>query len=347
MNRRIVHLLLPVLLSTAGAVPGAVRLEGVRHEYQRLNNCGPVTIGMALSFWGSKLTQYQSAPVLKPNRADKNVSPDELAAYARSQSYAVHGGAAGDLALIRRLVAAGYPVIAQTWFVSDQGGMGHYRLITGYDERGGYLWAYDSYNGPNIRLEYTEFDSLWQVYNRTYLVVYPKSREGEVRKLLGDRVNAGWEDQHARAVALQETRTQPRNAFAWFNLGTSLLKLGDAVGAAQAYDQARGLPVNRAYDPDRPGGMLGNWPWRTLWYQFGPLEAYYKVARHGEVVSLASETLRWAPDHEESYYWRGKARAALGQRNLALADFRAALRYRPGYAEARAALRELQAKAAR
>ena len=325
----------------------SVRLEGVRHEYQRLNNCGPVTIGMAMSYWGGKLTQYQTAPVLKPNKADKNVSPNEMAAYARSQGYAVWQGVAGDLGLLKRLVAAGYPVIAQTWFVSDKGGMGHYRLITGYDNQAGFFWAYDSYNGPNIRLKYQEFDGLWQVYNRNYLVVYPQSRAALVGKLLGERTAPGWENRQAKAVAQQETKAQPSNGFAWFNLGTSLLKLGDASGAAQAYDQARSRPVNRVYDPDRRGGLAGNWPWRMLWYQFGPMEAYYRVGRYQDVLTLTNENLRWVNDLEESYYWRGKARAALGQTRQAISDFQTALRYKPGYAEARAALGEVQASALR
>ena len=54
-------------------------LSGARHEYQRLNNCGPVTIGMAMSDWGGRQNQYQIAPLLKPNKADNNVGPDELA----------------------------------------------------------------------------------------------------------------------------------------------------------------------------------------------------------------------------------------------------------------------------
>jgi len=338
---------LVLLTGLALAQPASVKLGGIRHEYQRLNNCGPVTIGMAMSYWGSKLTQYQTAPVLKPNRADKNVSPDEMAAYARSQGYAVQQGVAGDLALLKKLVAAGYPVIAQTWFVSDQGGMGHYRLLMGYDDAGGYFWAYDSYNGPNIRLEYREFDRLWQVYNRTYLVVYPKNRQASVNQLLGQRTSLEWEYREAVRLARQETLAQPTDGFAWFNLGTSLLWLGDSSGAAQAYDRARTLPRYARFDPDRPKNTLGNWPWRTLWYQFGPYQAYFKTGRYQEVITLTNNALSRAKDLEESYYWRGKALAALGQNAAAQRDFQTALGLRPSYREVSQALKELQAQASR
>lgn len=326
------------LLGSGLAATHSVRLEGIRHEYQRLNNCGPATLAMSLSFWGSRLTQYQTAPALKPNRADKNVSPSEMAAYARAQGFGVHQGLAGDLALLKRLLAAGYPVIAQTWFVSDQGGMGHYRLLTGYEESGAYFRAFDSYNGPDIRLGYGELDRLWQVYNRTYLVVYPASRQAAVAGLLGQRLAPGFESQRALGVARQEVQRQPADGFAWFNLGSSLLEAGDAAGAAAAFDRARSAPVNRSFDPDRPPGAGGNWPWRTLWYQFGPYAAYYGTGRYAEVVSLTSQTLGKAPDHEESYYWRARARMALGQTEAARADLRAALRHRPGFAEARSLL---------
>ena len=42
---------------------------------------------LALGRWGSPLTQYDIAPVLKPNRNDKNVSSEELADFARGKGY--------------------------------------------------------------------------------------------------------------------------------------------------------------------------------------------------------------------------------------------------------------------
>ncbi|MCX7782509.1 MAG: C39 family peptidase, partial [Meiothermus sp.] len=134
MRRWFVYLLLVALLGSALSQPGNVFLNGARHEYQRYNNCGPVTLGMALSFWGSRETQYQIAPVLKPNKNDKNVNADEMAAYARGRGFGVHLGVAGDLNLLKRLIAGGFPVIIETWFVTpDHGGMGHYRLLVGYN----------------------------------------------------------------------------------------------------------------------------------------------------------------------------------------------------------------------
>nr|WP_290669162.1 C39 family peptidase [Ardenticatena sp.] len=100
---------------TLPPLPAQVMLSGVRHEYQRWNNCGPVTIGMALSFFGRFDTQDQTAPTLKPNPDDKNVSPEELATYAKRIGFVAHVGVAGDIALLKRLLTAQFPIIIETW----------------------------------------------------------------------------------------------------------------------------------------------------------------------------------------------------------------------------------------
>jgi len=51
--------------------------------------------------------------------------------------------------------------------------------------------------------------------------------------------------------------------------------------------------------------------------------------------------LRDAPAHEEAHYWRGRALAGLGRTAEAQAAYLEALRLRPGYAAARAALPQL------
>jgi tetratricopeptide (TPR) repeat protein len=326
----------------AQTVPAQVLLSGVRHEYQRFNNCGPVTIGMAMSYWGGQQTQAAIAPVLKPNSADKNVGPGELADYARKQGYAVHSGVAGTPELLKSLVAAGFPVIVETWFVTgEEGGMGHYRLVTGYDDAKSEFRALDSFYGPKVRMPYAQLGTLWRGFGSTYLVVAPKNRQAKLNAVLGERAKAGHEWRLALATAERETQSRPQDAFGWFNLGTAKLLQGDARGAARAYDRARAAPVDRTLDPSRPARVSGGLPWRMNWYQFGAMEAYLRVGRPADVVTLASGVLRDAPDHEEALYWRGRARAALGQKTAARNDYQAALRFRPGFQKAAQALKTL------
>ncbi|WP_034387152.1 C39 family peptidase [Deinococcus sp. YIM 77859] len=322
------------------ALPATASISGVRHEYQRLNNCGPVTVGMALSRWGSTLNQYDIAPRLKPNRGDVNVSPEELAAFARGQGMNVHLGRNGSRLLLKRLLAAGYPVIVETWFVTQEsGGMGHYRLLTGYDDAAGQFRALDSYLGP-LTLPYARFDELWRAFGRTYLVVSPPEREAAVRELLGFRANPKAARQEELRVALAEAERR-NDALGWLNLGQAKLAVGDARGAARAFDQAFASPPDLSLDPTRPARVVGGLPWRTLWYTFGPLEAYLRTGRYADVLRLTQAVLRDAPAHEEAHYWRGRALHELGRTTEAQAAYREALRLRPSYSAAQAALGKL------
>lgn len=296
-------------------------LAGIRHEHQTWNNCGPATVSMLLSYFGRRETQHHAARFLKPDREDKNVSPDELAAYAQSLGFEARVVAGGDLNLIRTFVANGLPVIVETWFVPEPNDeMGHYQLVIGYDEDE--LIFYDSYQGPDVRAPVVQFDPLWKVFNRTMMVAYTAPISPLVEAILGERADERVMYERALAQAQAEAAADPRDKFAWFNIGTNLLALGDSAGAADAFDEARALKL----------------PWRMMWYQFGPYVAYFKQGRYADVIALANATLRRVRNLEESLYWRGRALAAIGNVKAARADFQAALRFNPHYAAAREAL---------
>ncbi|GAA4021519.1 hypothetical protein GCM10022631_39620 [Deinococcus rubellus] len=177
-------LALALLGPALAAAPPSTQLSGIRHEYQQLNNCGPVTTGRAMSYWGSTQTQAQIAPRLKDDAFDKNVNFSELKPYAEAQGYFVHQGVNGTLPLLKSLIASGYPVVVETWFVTgSDGGMNHDRLLSGYDDSKGTFRAYDSYLGPKLSLKYAELDRLWRGYNRSYMVVVPKSKAGNLKSI--------------------------------------------------------------------------------------------------------------------------------------------------------------------
>lgn len=302
-------------------------LDGVRHEYQKWNNCGPVTIGMQLSFFGRPDTQVETAPFLKPDPDDKNVGPDELAAYARSIGFESFVGVGGDLDLLRKLVSNQFPVIVESWFIPEPNDeMGHYLLLIGYDDATGELIFNDSYAGPDQRVSAAEFDPLWQVFNRTFVLSYPPERAPVARAILGELTDPVAMYSRALQTAQTEVALDPNNRYAWFNLGSSLVGLGEMEQAAQAFDQARTLKL----------------PWRMLWYQFGPFQAYYEVGRYQDVIDLATANLQTTDDLEESFYWRGRAQQALGNLDAARRDYQQALRYNKNFTAAADALATLQ-----
>jgi tetratricopeptide (TPR) repeat protein len=313
-------------------------LTGIIHEHQGWNNCGPTTFGMTLSYWGMNLTQQDLAPLMKPDPEDKHVDVEDMEAYAREAGIGITVRVNGSLDGLKELLRAGYPVIVASWHVRDaQDQLGHYRLVSGYDDSLGEFILQDSLDGPDLPIGYQELDELWRVYNRTYVLAYPIEKAGEVATLIGEDLDDAGMYERALATAQIEAANPPAECvvyakcedwvtFSWFNVGSSLTALGRHEEAAAAYDQARQLGL----------------PFRMLWYQFGPYESYYAVGRHADVIALADATLAVTDNLEESHYWRGMSRQALGDVEGARSDFEAALRYHAGWPPALAALASLE-----
>jgi hypothetical protein len=309
-------------------LPSHIELSGITHTWQKVNNCGPATLAMGLSYWGWKGTQANTATALKPDPDDRNVSPDEMAAYARSVGLSTEVRVGGTITRLKQFIVAGLPVIVEKGILIEGAGWeGHYILVSGFSDATGNFTTQDSLQGPNFQVPYELLKNSWRAFNYTYLVLYPPARQADVQAILGADAVVHTNYRNAAQIAQQEIPLLAGQelAFAWFNLGTNLTALGESPEAASAFDQAR----------------VAELPWRMLWYQFGPYEAYYTVGRYQEVIVLAEATLAQASNLEESYYWRGRARQALGEQDGAAADWRQALAYNRNYDAPRQALAEL------
>jgi tetratricopeptide (TPR) repeat protein len=298
---------------------------------------------MALTYFDVYHTQDQTASVLKPDPEDRNVSPEEMAAYVRNQTdYEAISRANGDLYKLRRLLSNDIPVIIELGIdppgdYAWMGWYGHYLLLVAYDDNSETVWVYDSWFGTSEvpgenadtqgrEISYEELDQYWRHFNRNYIALYRPEQEEVVDEVIGAHMddNAMWED--ARQTVLRELNDEPENAFLWFNLGTVYNALGDYERAASAFDQARTIGL----------------PWRMLWYQFGPYEAYYQVGRYDDVIVLADVTLQDRPYFEESFYYKGLAQAELGDVDEARRNLERAVNFNPNFTPAADALRELE-----
>ncbi len=319
--------------AASDALPSSWRIHGLLHQQQTWNNCGPATITMALSYYGWRRDQAFAASKLKPNREDKNVSPEELAAFVETETNVkaiVRMG--GTLELLKLLVANDFPVVIETGAMFEAyDWIGHYRALVAYDDAYQLFYFFDSFLGvgdaaQGVTESYAKVDSDWQAFNRTFIVVYEPQREELLRNLLGNH----WQEKDAAQLAFDtaqgEARREPQNGFAWFNMGTSLVALGRYQEAATAFDQA-----NRS----------GKLPWRIYWYQYGPFKAYFEVGRYDDVLSLVKINQNNARELEEIYYWQGRVQEAQGKPQQAAASYRRALGYNPNYDEARRALEAL------
>lgn len=321
---------------TQPELPDSARMFGFVHTKQTWNNCGPANVTMALSYYGWRRDQSFAAEMLKPDREDKNVNPYELVRFVNEQSNVrAITRMGGDLEMLKRFVAAQMPVIIETGYMPEgYDWLGHYQTVVAYDDLQDLFYLYDSYlgageGGEGLAESYTDLDRNWQHFNRTFIVIYEPSREAEVRDILGDRADPIRAAEMALEVARSEARANPRDVFAWFNIGTSLTRLGLYEEAAVAYDKAR---------------SEGSLPWRMTWYQFGPFEAYYHSGRYNDVLALVDINLTNGAQYvEETYFWQGRVLEAQGDLSGARQAFNRALQHNYLYTEARDALDSLNA----
>jgi tetratricopeptide (TPR) repeat protein len=333
----------PVPTSTPWALAAASRLDGFQHKFQSWNNCGPATLAMALTYFGDNVRQSDTAAILKPNPEDRNVGPEEMAAYVNEHTpYRALFRTDGHPETLRRLVANNIPVIIEIGIEPPGeyrwlGWYGHYLLLVAYDDALEQFWVYDSWFGtsedpltnahPDGRvLTYDDLDTYWPHFNRNFIVLYEPEQENLVETIIGEEMDDGVMWQNALETVQKETAEDPDNAFFWFNLGTIYYALGQNEKAETAFDQARAIGL----------------PWRMLWYQFGPYEAYYKAGRYEDVILLADVTLEDRPYFEESYYYKGLALAALGDEEGARENLENAVNFNPNFVPAVDALDTLQ-----
>ncbi|MEN9562430.1 MAG: hypothetical protein RIR73_674, partial [Chloroflexota bacterium] len=279
---------------------------------------------------------------------DKNVMPYELVDFVNTQTteYRALYRHGGDMDPLKRLIAAGFPVIVEKgYYERDYTGkidwLGHYLFTTGYDDAKGGFIVQDAYlkPGKDLLSKYEEYEDGWRSFNYLFMVIYPAEQEEEVLGILGPWADETWAATHALELASKNIAELEENDlfFAYFNKGTSHVLLNQYSDAAIAYDQA--FSQYSKWDVNK-----GNRPFRMMWYQTGPYFAYYYSARYQDVIDLATTTLTKTiskPTLEESLLWRGRAYYMIGNTNAAIADYRAALQVHTDWYPAVQALQEL------
>jgi tetratricopeptide (TPR) repeat protein len=244
--------------------------------------------------------------------------------------------------MLKQFVANGIPVIMEIGIEPPgeyrwMGWYGHYLLVVAYDDVNEQFFVYDSWFGtsdvPGANadrsgrdLAYSEVEAYWPQFNRNYIAVYRPEQAETVARIVGEDMDDATMWSRSLVQAQADAAAEPENAFFWFNLGTSYNAHGEYERATAAFDQARAIGL----------------PWRMLWYQFGPYEAYYQVGRYDDVILLADVTLKDRPYFEESFYYKGLALAAAGETAAAADNLQKAARFNPNFALATVALAELE-----
>jgi hypothetical protein len=274
--------------------------------------------------------QNTIAKEIKPERQDKNVNIEELAAYASANAgLRAEVRYAGDLDRLKQFIAAGYPVIVEESFAlqesfwpGDDLWSSHFVLLTGYDEANAVFISQDAYLGPDTKLGEAKLLKDWQAFNYVYLVLYPPQEEEVVKPLFGDDWSQPFNWQHAADLAAGQAQLDSQDKWAWFNLGTSLNGLQEHEKAWQAFNESRKLGL----------------PQRMLRYQFGPFEAAYETGRLDDLSDLLTYALKITPNSEELLVWQGRLFAQQDQPDKARRSFLLALSFHPQYPDAEKAL---------
>jgi tetratricopeptide (TPR) repeat protein len=291
-------------------------IQTMSHMYQKLNNCGPSSVAMAASTLGVNFDQFGAADVLKGSYYDKNVAAHEMVTYLESKGLKAIYRINGTPAQIEQLVSRDIPVIVEQWLEKRGSGelVGHFRVVRGYDQKARVFTTNDSFNGPNFVIPYGQFDTWWRAFSRGYIVVYKSDQEQVVQDVLG----ADWDTKlnYEGAAVTAESETKSINdGYSYFNLGTAQTYLKEYSKAAEAYNKA----------------LARTFPEHFLWYQFGPLETYYRQGQYERVLSMTGELLRQAGETEEAHYYRGLVYAKQGKTAEAAAEQQKALEANPRF----------------
>ena len=318
---------------TPAPIPAQAILSSPPYEQQTPNNCGPAALSMMLQMFGWNGSQKEISEIIKPVNGDRNVNPEEMTYWVRNYAgwLRIEYRVAGELETLKRLIAAGYPVIIEgtTSLNPDDSGWpdddlwaAHYLLLTGYDDVTQTFIAQDTYRGPDRKISYEQLDSDWKPFNYVYMVVYLPEQEEQMKSLLGPDWDLDRNRYKALDVAQATTATEPSDAFAWFNLGSNLVYF-------ERYDEA-----NAAYDKARELGL----PQRMFRYQFGPFISNFQTNRTDDLLALTEYALQRTEMSEEAWLWHGWGLYRQGDLTGAIADWRKALSIRPGYDDALYAL---------
>jgi uncharacterized protein len=244
------------------AAPAVFRLPPLTYIRQTLNNCGPASVAEVLHYWGVERTQGQTMAALRPDGNSRGMMPYPVPAYTQGLGMSSLMGIGGTPAIIKGLVANGFPVIvAQN--VSLQEPIAHYREIEGWDDQRQVFISTDTYLGPNHEISYPEFDQLWKRGNQRFMVIYPPAKQALLNAVLK---SVNWD----------------KNAVYQADLEKNLH--GDVTPAGPGEPRAGGFP-------GFPGSPELNVAWDNI--QLGHLDAAKAALAQAPKTSRTSQMIDW------------------------------------------------------
>lgn len=307
--------------------PQKVLSNGNYHIFQTFNNCGPAALSMALRFYEINVDQEELGNALRPYQVtggdndDKSVTLEELAEKSKEYGFIPYHRPMGNPEIVKQFIASDIPVITRTWTKPNED-IGHYRIVKGYDEALGVFIQDDSLQNKNLEYAYSDFNQIWKKFNYEYLVLVPKGKVEIAKQILGKNKDARTAWQNAVENSELELSSNPNDIYARFNLSVALYNIGDYKRSTEEFERVENFL-----------------PFRTLWYQIEPIEAYYELGNYDRVFQVTDKVLGYYNRaFSELYILRGKIYQKQGNTELARNEFQKAVFYNSNLKEARTLL---------
>lgn len=298
--------------------------------YQTFNNCGPATLSMMLSWYGKEVGQKELGDKMRPyqnpkgNNDDKTIFTYEFVDWTKKYGLESTGRVNGDIELLKTFTANGIPVVVKTWLKVGED-IGHFRIVRGFDENRKVIIQDDSYDGPNKKISYYDFLSMWQPFNYAYMIVYTPDQKDLVFAIIGEewKENIAWKNSLTRAQ--KESELDPENVYPLFNMSSAYYHLGDYQNSVSSYE----LVESRL-------------PKRMLWYQIEPIQSYFKLGDYSQAFSITAHIFENGNRaFSELYQIRGEIYALQGNIVKAKEQFELAIQYNENFEPARDSLQSL------
>jgi tetratricopeptide (TPR) repeat protein len=312
-------------------LPTVKTIENDYHVFQTFNNCGPAALSMALSYYGITVAQQELGQDLRPhqnsqgNNDDKSVTLDELAKKASEYNLIPFHRPNGSVEIVKQFIALDIPVITRTR-LKETDDIGHYRVIKGYDDTTGEFIQDDSLQGHNLKYTYMQFSDLWKMFDYEYLILVPAGKEEAARRILGEDADEATAWTHAAENSRKELASSPDDIYARFNLSVALYHTGDYRGSVSEFETVE-----------------TELPFRTLWYQIEPIQAYYELGNYQRVFDITNSIFNnQNRAFSELYVIRGQIYQK--QRNIEAArnEFEKAVLYNKNLQSAQQLLQQVQ-----
>lgn len=310
--------------------PPSYVINQPRFISQTFNNCGPASLSMVMGMLGREVSQQELGQKMRPYQVpggdndDKSIFAEEFVKYAKEYGFESLHRPNGTVDLLKKFTANDIPVVVRTWLNPNED-IGHFRIVRGYDDERRVIIQDDSYQGANLEYSYETFSSMWQPFNYGYILVYPSEKQAVVAAILEEEVDEKTAWVQARERAEQELQREPGNMYPQFNISTAAYYLGDYQASVTAYEK-----------------IANKLPFRMLWYQIEPIQAYFRLGNSEVVFSLTDSILQ---NHNrafsELYQIRGEIYVQQGEVGLARQEFEKAVFYNNNFVPAQDSLKQL------